>query len=111
MSKECNDTLLRDVELVSYKIDNFDNYDTVIIGYPIRWGLAAWPINAFVKNNDFTNKTVIPFCTSSSSSIGESDKLLKKMTTGGTWLEGKSFSSNPSSSEIKNFTDKVKSNN
>ncbi len=78
MSKERNDTLLRDVELVSYKIDNFDNYDTVIIGYPIRWGLAAWPINAFVKNNDFTNKTVIPFCTSSSSSIGESDKLLKK---------------------------------
>ena len=45
MSKERNDTLLRDVELVSYKIDNFDNYDTVIIGYPIRWGLAAWPIN------------------------------------------------------------------
>lgn len=80
MSKERNDTLLRDVELVSYKIDSFDNYDTVIIGYPIRWGLAAWPINAFVKNNDFTNKTVIPFCTSSSS-------------------------------DIKNFTDKVKSNN
>lgn len=79
MSKERNDTLLRDVELVSYKIDNFDNYDTVIIGYPIWWGLAAWPINAFVKNNDFTNKTVIPFCTSSS--------------------------------DIKNFTDKVKSNN
>lgn len=33
------------------------------------------------------------------------------MTTGGTWFEGKSFSSNPSSSDIKNFTDKVKSNN
>lgn len=50
MSKEHNDTSLRDVELVSYKIDNFDNYDTVIIDYPIWWGLAAWPINAFVKN-------------------------------------------------------------
>ena len=111
VSKEHDDTSLRDVELVNYKVNNWDNYDTIIIGYPIWWGIAAWPMNTFVKNNDFTNKTVIPFCTSSSSSIGESDKLLKEMTTGGTWLEGKRFSSNPSSSDIKNFTDKVKNNN
>lgn len=75
------------------------------------WSVAAWPMNTFVKNNDFTNKTVIPFCTSSSSSLGESDKHLKEMTTGGTWLEGERFSSNSSSSDIKNFTDKVKNNN
>lgn len=72
---------------------------------------TSWSINTFVKNNDFTNKTVISFCTSLSSPLGESDKLLKKMTTGDTWLEGKRFSSNPSSSDIKNLTYKVKNNN
>ena len=40
-----------------------DRYDTVYIGYPIWWGIAAWPVDNFVKENDFTGKTVIPFCT------------------------------------------------
>ena len=52
---------------------------------------TSWSINTFVKNNDFTNKTVISFCTSLSSPLGESNNFLKEMTTGGTWLEEKRF--------------------
>ena len=51
---------------------NWESYDTVFIGYPIWWGIAAWPVNGFIEANDFTGKTVIPFCTSSSSGMGES---------------------------------------
>ena len=55
----------RDVELVADTVDNWEEYDTVFIGYPIWWGIAAWPVDTFVEANDFTGKTVIPFCTSS----------------------------------------------
>ena len=58
VSREHDDESLRDVELVSTTVDNWDSYDTVYIGYPIWWGIAAWPVDNFVKENDFTGKTV-----------------------------------------------------
>ena len=69
VSREHDDESLRDVELVSTTVDNWDSYDTVYIGYPIWWGIAAWPVDNFVKENDFTGKTVIPFCTAATSGI------------------------------------------
>ena len=75
VSKEHDDES-RNVELTSTTVENWDDYDTVFIGYPIWWGISAWPTDSFVKANDFTGKTVIPFCTSSSSGLGESGKLL-----------------------------------
>mgnify|MGYP002603207441 CR=1 FL=1 len=55
----------------------------MLIGYPIWWGIAAWPVDTFVKTNDFSDKTVIPFCTSASSGLGESGTRLQKETKGG----------------------------
>ena len=72
--------------------ENWDNYDTVYIGYPIWWGIAAWPVNQFVIGNDFTGKAVIPFCTSASSGLGESGALLSEAAGSGEWLEGARFS-------------------
>ena len=106
--KEHDDESLRNVELKNIKVDNWDSYDVVLIGYPIWWGVAAWPVNNFVKANDFTGKTVIPFCTSASSGIGNSSKLLEEMAGTGNWKEGQRFSSNPSSSNIKKFTNNIK---
>ena len=70
VSREHNDEGLRAVALKSTDVDGWDDYDTVFIGYPIWWGIAAWPMSSFVAVNDFTGKTVIPFCTSTSSGIG-----------------------------------------
>ena len=108
VSREHNNESLRNVELSSTTVENFENYDTVLIGYPIWWGIAAWPVNTFVKANDFSNKIVIPFCTSSSSGIGQSGELLKKDANGGDWKSGYRFSSNASDSDIKEFTDSIK---
>lgn len=108
VSKEHNDESLRNIELTNTKVDNFENYDTLLIGYPIWWGIAAWPVNTFVKSNDFSGKTVIPFCTSSSSGLGQSGELLKQEANSGNWLEGHRFSSNPSDLDIKNWTDSLK---
>ena len=107
VSREHDNEKLRNVELKTTKVDNWDSYDTILIGYPIWWGIAAWPVNTFVKANDFSNKTVIPFCTSASSGIGSSGNLLENDAKGGNWLSGQRFSSNPSDKDIKSFTDSV----
>lgn len=107
VSREHEDESLRNVELVSTTVDNWEEYDTVIIGYPIWWGIAAWPVNTFVAANDFTGKTVIPFCTSSSSGLGQSGELLAEEAGTGNWLEGQRFRSNPSDSDINAWTDSL----
>ena len=93
----------RDVELVAYTVDDWDSYDTVFIGYPIWWGIAAWPVNGFISANDFTGKNVIPFCTSSSSGLGESGELLAEAAGTGNWLEGVRFSSRASEETVRDW--------
>lgn len=100
VSVEHNDESKRNVPLTKVTPDNWADYDTVFVGYPIWWGIAAWPVNDFIKGNDFTGKTVIPFCTSASSGIGRSGKLLSDMAGTGKWLDGERFSSSASQSQI-----------
>ena len=90
----------RDVALTVDTPDNWADYDVVYLGYPIWWGIAAWPVNNFVASNDFTGKTVIPFCTSSSSGLGESGQLLADLAGTGTWLEGERFRSSASQEDV-----------
>lgn len=101
VSREHDDESLRDVPLVSTTVENWDNYDTVFIGYPIWWAIAAWPVDNFVKANDFTGKTVIPFATSSTSGMGQSGTLLANMAGTGNWQEGQRFSSGASTSDVQ----------
>lgn len=93
----------RTVALTSTTVDNWSDYDTVFVGYPIWWGIAAWPVNEFIENNDFTSKTVIPFCTSSSSGLGESGALLEEMAGTGNWQEGQRFPSGASEDDVRGW--------
>lgn len=97
----------RNVELVSTTVDNWEDYDTVFVGYPIWWGIAAWPVNTFVENNDFTGKTVVPFCTSSSSGLGQSGELLAQAAGSGDWQEGQRFQSRTSASEVQEWLNEL----
>ena len=103
VSREHDDESLRDVPLTTTEVPDWDSYDTVFIGYPIWWGIAAWPVDTFVKNNDFTGKTVIPFATSSSSGMGQSGSLLADMAGTGEWQEGQRFSSGVSSDDVQSW--------
>ena len=103
VSREHNDEDLRAVALESTDVDGWDDYDTVFIGYPIWWGIAAWPMSSFVAVNDFTGKTVIPFCTSTSSGIGQSGELLAELADAGTWLDGQRFSRGSSEADIASW--------
>lgn len=103
VSREHDDESLRDVPLTTTEVPDWDSYDAVFIGYPIWWGIAAWPVDTFVKNNDFTGKTVIPFATSSSSGMGQSSSLLADMAGTGEWQEGQRFSSGVSSDDVQSW--------
>ena len=100
VTREHEDPSLRAVELTSTTVENWDSYDTVFIGYPIWWGIAAWPVDTFVEANDFTGKTVIPFCTSSSSGLGESGELLAELASTGDWQEGMRFRSSVDEADV-----------
>ena len=97
----------RAVALVADTVENWDQYDTVFIGYPIWWGIAAWPVDTFVAANDFTGKTVIPFCTSSSSGLGESGTLLAELAGTGEWLESTRFSSRVTAEDVQAWLDEL----
>ena len=103
VSREHDDEGLRDVALSQTAPEAFADYDTVLVGYPIWWGIAAWPTNHFASDNDFSGKRIIPFCTSASSGIGQSGELLAQAAGTGDWQEGRRFSSGASENEVRSW--------
>ena len=93
VSREHDDASLREqIQLQKAVPDNWASYDTIFLGYPIWWAIAAWPVDAFVKANDFTGKNVVTFATAYSSPLGNSGKLLAEMAGGkGNWQDGTCF--------------------
>ena len=100
VSQKYADEGLRNVELVADTVDGWQDVERVYIGYPVWWGIAAWPVNTFVEANDFTGKTVIPFCTSASSGLGDSGELLAELAGTGDWQEGMRFRSSVSDEDV-----------
>ena len=88
---------------IAGELPELTNYDTIFVGYPIWWGEAPNIVKGFVENVDFDGKTVIPFCTSSSSGIGSSGRNLAALTNGANWLDGQRFSSRASESDVQNW--------
>ncbi|BCZ27451.1 flavodoxin [Claveliimonas bilis] len=88
---------------ITVSVDNVEDYDTIFVGYPIWWGIAAWPVDSFVEANDFTGKTVIPFCTSASSGLGDSGALLAEMAGTGDWQEGMRFRSGADEADVQEW--------
>ncbi len=97
-TKEQNDKTVRP-EIGGEDI-SLDGYSTVFIGYPIWWGEEPRIMDTFVEAHDFSGKTVVPFCTSSSSPIGSSGDNLAANAGSGNWLEGERLSS---SSDIEGW--------
>lgn len=110
VSREYENEDLRDVELVASTVENWDSYDTVFIGYPIWWGIAAWPVDSFVEANDFTGKKVIPFATSSSSGMGDSGSLLEELAGTGDWQDGERFRSGASAEDVQEWVNIIVTN-
>lgn len=108
VTREHEDESLQDVKLADTKVPDWDTYNTVYLGFPIWWMTPAWPVNDFVKSNDFTGKTIIPFCTSASSDIGSSASTLQKLAGTGTWLTGHRFSGSVSEKDVTDWLSQTK---
>ena len=82
-------------------------YDTVIIGFPIWWGVAPRVIETFLESYDFSGKKIIPFCTSGGSGVGRSDTALHKNVTGDVkWAKGSQIN-RPSEGAIRRWLEEV----
>ncbi len=93
----------RHVELKTTSFEGFDEAKYVFLGAPVWWQELSWVVDDFVKLNDFSNKTIIPFATSVSS--GFSTSKLESYTTNATWLAPQRFSSSASESSIISWLD------
>ena len=82
-------------------------YDTVIIGFPIWWGVAPRIIDTFLESYDFSGKKIIPFCTSGGSGVGRSDTSLHKDVSGDVqWAKGRQIN-RPNEAEIRRWLEEV----
>ena len=102
---EMNDDSIRPE--IDGKVENFDQYKTVVIAYPIWWHQAPRIIDTFVESYDWNGKTVIPICTSGGSDIGTSGSYLANLAKGGTWKDGKCFFADTSVDAVKNWAEKL----
>ena len=98
-STEMNDPLSRPA--ISGSVENFEQYDVVFLGYPIWFGQAPRIVSTFLEQYDFSDKTIVPFCTSGSSGIGASaDNLHPLCPDTTTWIDGRRFGSSASESDV-----------
>jgi hypothetical protein len=105
--REHEDESERDTPLVQTTPDGFESYTTILLGYPIWWGEAAWPVDRFVTDNDFTDKTIYTFCTSQSSGIGDTTEDLAEMAGTGEWVEGERFDEDAEDADIDEWADSL----
>lgn len=95
----------RHVELETVTFKGFDEASYIFLGAPVWWQELSWVVDDFVELNDFTNKTIIPFATSSSSSYSIDN--LKELAPEATWFDETRFSSRVSESQVIEWVDSL----
>ena len=92
---------------INGKVADMASYDTVIVGFPIWWGVAPRIIDTFLESYEFSGKNIIPFCTSGGSGVGRSDTALHKDVSGDVkWAQGKQIN-RANEAEIRRWLDEV----
>ena len=104
-SLEMNDPAARPE--IAREVADMAAYDTVIVGFPIWWGVAPRIMETFLESYDFSGKTIVPFCTSGGSGVGRSDTALHKRVGGDVnWTKGVQIN-RPDENEIRKWLDHV----
>ena len=92
---------------IAEPMESIDSYEVIYLGFPIWWGEEPRIIDTFLESYDFSDKTVIPFCTSGSSGIATSEKNIRNLVPIGNLLEGKRFSASASESEVEEWINEL----
>ena len=86
-SVEMNDSTSRPA--IANRVEHMEQYDTVLVGFPIWWYVEPRIIDTFLESYDFSGKKLIPFATSGGSGIGNVEKNLKRQYPDFVWEPGK----------------------
>lgn len=85
------------------KVNNFNDYEKIVIGFPVWWDVAPTIVNTFIESHDFSKKQVYVFVTSGSSSVNGSITDLRRTYPNINFVVGKRFNGSESSDEYKSF--------
>ena len=88
---------------IKKKIENIDEYDTIILGFPVWWYKEPKIINSFMEENDLSGKKVYVFVTSGSSKVDGSLNNLRKEYPNINFVSGRRFSLNINELDIKDW--------
>jgi flavodoxin len=83
-------------------------YDLIFLGFPIWWYREPSIIDTFMESGDFTGKTVVTFCTSDGSGLGDSAENLRVLAPGAQVKSGKRFSGRASKAELQAWVETVR---
>lgn len=104
-NQEQNDPAARPA--ITGTLENPEDYDVVLLGYPIWWGQAPKVIYTFLESFDFGDATIVPFCTSGSSGIGSSADGLHPLAPDANWISGQRFDSGASEDTVAQWVDSL----
>lgn len=96
---EMNDPACRPA--IADKVQNMEQYDTVLVGFPVWWYVEPRIVDTFLESYDFTGKEMIPFATSGGSGIGKAEKSLKAHCPGAVWKKGQLLNGSGAADWIK----------
>ena len=82
---------------------DISSYDTILIGFPIWWGVAPTVVNTFIESKNFQGKMLIPFCTSGGSGMSYAENDLRKTYPKYNWKEGKRLTGRENDEDLKNW--------
>ena len=86
---------------------DISGYSRIYVGYPIWWGQEPRIMDTFAESYDFADATVIPFCTSGSSGIGQSGTNLEAASGSGNWIEGMRFPADASEADVRAWIESI----
>ena len=83
---EMNDPACRPA--IEGQVKGMEQYDTILIGFPIWWYVEPRIVDTFLDSYDFSGKTLIPFATSGGSGISKAQKSLQEHCPAANWKQG-----------------------
>ena len=89
---------------IASEMENFEEYDTVFLGYPIWWNDLPMILYTFLESHDFTGKTVIPFCTHGGSQMAGTEAKIERTVAADAVLDGLAIAG----TDAQNHRDRVR---
>ena len=107
VSYEHENPAARQVELTASTVENWEEYDTIFLGYPNWWGDMPQALYTFLEEYDFSGKTIIPFTTHGGSGFSRTISTIAELQPGANVVEqGLSISRNSvtdAQSDVENW--------